>query len=115
VYDVPSSATPTLDEWTPVSVEEVDKLISSGLNKTCELDPAPTWLVKEMRVLLSPFIALLFNKSLITNCVASAFKQALVRPLLKKAGLDSGDLKSFQPVSDLLFLSKLLEKVVLHG
>jgi len=37
-------------------------------------------------------IALLFNKSLITSCVPSAFKQALMRPLLKIAGLAASDL-----------------------
>ena len=64
------------------------------MNKTCDLDPVPTWLVKEMRGVLSPFITLLFNKSLISGCFPAAFKQALVRPLLKKPGLDAGDRKS---------------------
>ena len=111
-YDVPCRATPTLEEWTLVSVDEVEQLISSALNKTCELDPAPTWLVKEMRGLLSPFITLLFNKSLMSACFPAAFKQALVRPSLKKVGLDAGDLKNFRPVSNLPFLAKLLERVV---
>jgi len=82
------------------------------VNKTSDLDPAPTWLVKEMRGLLFPFITLLFNKSLITGCFPSAFKQALVRPLLKKPGLDAGDRKSFRPLSNLPLLFKLLERVV---
>jgi len=95
IYDVPLRATPTLAELTPVSPGESEKLISAAVNKTCDLDPAPSWLVKEMRGLLSPFITLLFNKSLITGCFPAAFKQALVRPLLKKPGLDAGDRKSF--------------------
>ena len=52
----------TLDEWSPVSTDEVEKFISSALSKTCQLDPAPTWLVKDMGGLLSPFVALLVNK-----------------------------------------------------
>jgi len=95
-----------------VTVDEIQKLISSAPNKTCELDSAPTWLVKDMRGLLSPFISLLVNKSLTAGCFPAAFKEALVRPLLKKVGLDAGDQKSFRPVSNLPFLSKLLEKVV---
>ena len=87
-------------------------LISSAPNKTCELDPASTWLVKDMRGLLSPFISLLFNKSLTAGCFPAAFKEALVRLLLKKVGLNAGDQKSFRPVSNLPFLSKLLERVV---
>ena len=49
-YDVPHRMVPTLDEWTAVSVDEVDKLLGSALCKTCQLDPAPTWLVKELQV-----------------------------------------------------------------
>jgi len=68
-YDVPfETMTSTLGSWTAVTVDEVEKLIASALNKTCQLDPAPTWLVKEMHGLLAPFIALLFNKSLDTGC-----------------------------------------------
>jgi len=39
---------------TEVTADEVEKLIGSALNKSCQLDPAPTWLVKDMRGLLSP-------------------------------------------------------------
>jgi len=109
IYDVRYRATPTLEDWTAVTAEEIQKLISSAPNKTCELDPAPTWLVKDMRGLLSSFMSLLFNKSLTAGCCPAAFKEALVRPLLKKVGLDAGDQKSFRPVSNLPFLSKLLE------
>ena len=48
------------------------------------------------------------------NCKQfSLFKQAIVTPLLKKSGLDPNDLKNFRPVSNLPFISKILEKVVL--
>jgi len=38
---------------------------------------------------------------------------AVVRPLLKKAGLDATQLQNFRPVSNLSFCSKLLERLVL--
>jgi len=42
-YDVPYiRSTPTLDKWTPVTTDEVEKLISSSSCKTCQLDPVPT-------------------------------------------------------------------------
>ena len=44
LYDVPYKTTTTLDAWTAVTADEVEKLISSALCKTCQLDPAPTWL-----------------------------------------------------------------------
>ena len=65
------------------------------------------WLVKDMSNLLSPFIALLVNKSLTTGCFPAEFKEAIIRPLLKREGLDLSDLKNYRPVSNLPFLSKL--------
>jgi len=49
---------------------------------------------------------------LTTGCFPAEFKEAIIRPLLKRDGLDLGDLKNYRPVSNLPFLSKLLEKVV---
>jgi len=112
MYEVPYKMTPLLSEWTAVTADEIDKLIGSAPNKTCQLDPVPTWLVKDVRGLVSQFISLLFNKSLTSGYFPSEFKQAVVvRPLLKKSGLDASDLKNFRPVSNLLFLSKLLERI----
>jgi len=101
-----------LSSWTTVTVDEVEKLIGSSLNKTCQLDPVPTWLVKDMSGILAPFVALLFNRSLVTGCFPSDFKRAVVRPLLKKSRLDASDRNNYRPVSNLSFLSKLLERVV---
>ena len=42
----------------------------------------------------------------------SSFKQALVQPLLKKPSLSTDDLNNFRPISNLNFISKILEKVV---
>ena len=39
-------------------------------------------------------------------------KEALVTPLLKKASLDPEVLKNYRPVSNLSFVSKIIEKVV---
>ena len=76
-----------------ITNDEVETLISSALCKSCQLDPAPTWLVKELRTLLSPFISLLFSKSLASGCYPSLFKEAVVRTLLKKHRLDASEMK----------------------
>ena len=39
-------------------------------------------------------------------------KQAVIRPFLKKPSLDYQELKNFRPISNLTFLSKVIEKVV---
>jgi len=61
-----------------------------------------------MKALLSPFVTLLFNKSLAVSCVLSDFKKAVVRPLLKKAGYDTSQTKNYIPVSNISFLYKFI-------
>ena len=48
-----------------------------------------------------------------TGTVPSSFKRALVTPLLKKPSLDNNTLKNYRPVSNLAFVSKVLDRVVL--
>ena len=83
--------------------------MSSALDKTCQSDPAaPTWLVKDMCELLSPFISLLFSNSLATGC----FPQSLDR-YTEKSGLDADELRNYKPCSsNLPLLSKLVQKLV---
>lgn len=70
LHHVSETAAHTMASWEPVTPDDVVKLISNALNKSCQLDAAPTWLVKQYRVLLAPFISRLFNKSLATGCLA---------------------------------------------
>jgi hypothetical protein len=102
----------SLHDFPQTTEEEVKKIINKSPNKSCELDPLPTWLLKKCVNQLAPLITTIINKSLATSTVPSHFKGAIVRPLLKKPGLDAEDLKNYRPVSNLPFLSKILEKVI---
>ena len=44
--------------------------------------------------------------------IPKSLKTALIRPHLKKTGLDSDILKNYRPVSNLTFFSKAIEKVI---
>ena len=95
-----------------MSEEEVLKIIKSKPNKSCDLDPIPTSLVLDcISVLLTP-ITNIVNYSLQEGSFPSCFKTAHVTPLLKKAGLDRNILKNYQSVSNLSYISKLIEKAV---
>ncbi len=48
-----------------------------------------------------------------TGTVTDCLKQASVTPLLKKPNLDVSGLVHFRPISNLIFISKYLESVVL--
>lgn len=100
------------NELTPASEQEISKLISKSANKSCELDPIPTWLVKECSVELVPIITKIVNASLNTGKVPTSYKSARIRPLLKKETLDPDTIKNYRPVSNLPYVSKILEKVV---
>jgi hypothetical protein len=52
------------------------------------------------------------NTSFKECSVPASFKSAIVWPLLKKTGLDKDVMKNYRPVSNLPFVSKVLEKVV---
>ena len=49
-HDVRHRLTLTLERWTPVTIAEVERLIASAPCKTCQLDPVPTWLIKDINV-----------------------------------------------------------------
>ena len=94
------------------SQDEVGKLILSSPSKSCDLDSLPTWMLKIHLDSLLPIITKIVNLSLDTATFPSTFKNALVTPLLKIPNLDSNSFKTFRPVSNLNFVSKIIEKVV---
>jgi hypothetical protein len=101
-----------LSSFVKVSVEEVAKIVKSSPSKQCSLDPIPTWLLKDLLDILASPITFIVNLSLTSGTVPSDMKHALVRPLLKKASLDRDLLKNYRPVSNLSFVSKVVEKAV---
>jgi hypothetical protein len=108
----PQYTPPNLSHFTTVSEDEVRKLISSSANKSCDLDPCPTFIVKECVDLLVAPITSIINMSLSNGIFPGQFKQALVTPLLKKSSLPKNVFKNYRPVSNLNYVSKLMEKVV---
>jgi len=81
-------------------------------NEQSWLDPLPMWLLKECSDLLSSFLSALWNMSLGTGVVPASFKTAVVTPLINKSSMDVNSLHSYRPISNLSFVSKLLERLV---
>ena len=104
---------PELCLFKPVTEEKIHELIVESPTRTCMLDPIPTSLTKECLSDLLPLITRIVNSSLCSGAVPPQFKKAIVTPLIKKRGLDPNDLRNFLPMSNLPFISKILEKVVL--
>ena len=120
VYDETSGApqpafrntTHSFSDLQLCSMEDLEAIIKSSPTKSCDLDPIPTFLLKEFLDQLLPFILLMCNKSLSTGTLPPSQKRAIVMPRLKKKGMDLSDPGSFRPISNLSFLSKILEKIV---
>ena len=91
---------------------DIEAIIESMGNKTCALDPLPTWLLKNFLNELLPTITHIVNLSMQDGIFPKQLKTALVHPLLKKQTLDSDLFSSYRPVSNLTFLSKIIEKAV---
>ena len=108
----PSHTPPNLMLFTPVSREELSKLIAMSPNTFCDLDPIPTSILKQCLPVLLPTITDIVNLSLTTGVFPKQFKRSSVIPLLKKHNLDKEDLSNYRPISHLSFLSKLTERVV---
>ena len=101
----------TLSSFTPVSEEDILQILKSSPSKSCDLDPISTSLVKECAILITP-ITKIVNYSIKEGSFPNCFKMAYVTPLQKKLSLDRNTLKNYRPVSNLSFISKLIEKVV---
>jgi hypothetical protein len=97
-----------------VTEKEVYDIIMDSPTKSCILDPIPTSLLKQCLAELLPVITAIINISLEHGVFPDQFKHAVVSPLIKKEGLDPNELKNYRPVSNLSFVSKILEKVVLQ-
>ena len=100
--------------FEPVTDKFVLKIINSAPAKSCKLDPIPTMLLYENLDILLPTFINIIKASLSTGIVPRDLKTAIVKPLLKKPSFDKNLLKNYHPISNLPFLSKILEKVVLH-
>ena len=109
-FDSPS--TKKLSVFAPTTAEEVKDIILSSNNKTCELDPIATSFVKKCINLIKLPIATIINKSFEEGIVPSNLKKAIIRPVIKKPSLDPENISNYRPVSNLSFLSKVLEKAV---
>ena len=100
----------SLNSFTPVTTEEVIRSLNKSLIKACELDPLPKALLKRVGENPDPHLTSFMNESINSGTFSNILKQALLLPLLKKVNLDC-IFKNYRQVSNLSFISKLLERI----
>ena len=69
----------------------------------------PSILLKANIRTLAPVLTCIVNLSIESSTVPKVMKHAVVTPLLKKSRLDPDSLSNYRPISNLSFISKLLE------
>ena len=103
--------TSCFSEFATVTDENVLGLIRGSI-KACALDPFSASI---MRKCYSSFFSVFrraINLSLSSGVLPKELKFALLLPLLKKVNADFEQFSNFHPMSNLKFLSKLIEKAV---
>ena len=80
--------------------------------QTCESDAIPTQVLKGVLPLIITPLMTLINLSLQEGCFAESWKMAIICPLIKKLGLGLV-YSNYRPVSNLPFLSKVVDKCML--
>jgi hypothetical protein len=113
VCDTTTYSFSPLTQFCPVDEKHVLDTIRSMNPTTCELDPIPSYILLQCIDHLLPAITHMINDCLSSGTFPSVFKQAIVKPLLKKSNLDPNTLSNYRPVSNLSFLSKLIEKITM--
>jgi len=92
--------------FRPTSEVKVNEIIVKSPNKSCDLDPLPTWVLKKCvdqhLPLKTAFVNMSVNESMMLLCL----KRATITPLLKRSGLGKEEMKNYRPISNLPFTSK---------
>ena len=110
---VTGTTTASFSSFERLSQLTVKKFILISAPKSFELDPIPSKLLITCLDYILPSIIDLFNSSLASGIFPQCLISALVTHILKKRCLDHNDLNNYRLVSNLCFIAKILEKLVL--
>ena len=107
---LPSNVT-LMYEFEPTTEDELKQIVTKYGVKSAPDDPVPAVLMKENIEIFIPYWVEIVNLSLQVGSMDS-LKNAILIPLIKISGslVDKENFKNYRPVSNLLFLSKLVER-----
>ena len=99
-------------DFTPCAVTDIRRIINQSPRKSCQLDPLPTELLKASLDDLLPILTTICNQSLLEGVLPISQKSVIITLILKKAGLDPDVAANYRPISNLTFISKVIERIV---
>ena len=101
-----------LTEFKPIDNMGLRKIILGSKPTTCQTDPIPSAFIKENLDMLLPVLLRIVNHSITMGSFNKLWKLSTIVPLQKQVGSNTS-LANSQPVNNLPFLSKIVEKVIL--
>ena len=103
---------PKLTSFRLLTEDKVKGEVMSMKNKNCELDQVSTLTLKEIITACLPSITHIVNMSLTREDFITDWKPATFKPLLNKSRSEPLH-RNYRPLSNLYFLSKLVERCML--
>ena len=102
----------TMAQFHPINHKTLEDTIQHLKSSTSCLDILPTDFFKSVSECMASDLLQIVNTSLLSGVFPQSLKTAVIKPLLKKNNLDTSQLSNYRPISNLPFLSKIIEKVV---
>ena len=96
---------------SPVSKEEICKIIMSLKNKKTDVNTCPIKILKQISPYISPIICKIVNVSFQTGQFPNCLKNALITPIHKNG--NRNEISNYRPISILPTFSKIFEKCML--
>ena len=99
----------------PVTITQLHTIIKRSKPTSCALDPLPTSLLLECLDDILPTLTHIINTSIFSGQFPTNMKTAIGNPLPKNVPyMKTNHIKNYRPVSNLSFISKMFDKVVLQ-
>ena len=111
--NVPGDEVTCLSEFEKTTEDEILQIVTTYGIKCSPEDPVPVNLMKSHLQTVVPIWSELVNFSLEVEKM-DCLKCAIIIPLIKELDevIDSDVLRNYRPVSNLLFLEKLIERII---
>ena len=100
---------PKITSFWPLEKKEIHNIIENMNPTTCMTDPCDTKFLLRFKDTIIDAITMIVNQSLTSGEFLDNWKMAIVRPLIKGPSLDT-ELKNYRPISNLSYVSKIVEK-----
>ena len=103
----------TFSHFRSVTEADVLRYMRETRKTCCSLDPVNVSKLGEAYESAAPAVSAIINSYFDEGHFVASEKCGLIRPYLKKIGLDANDLSNYCPVMSLTHLSKIIERAML--